>query len=117
MDVIRYYESVMAAKDVEIEAIPLPNVASGELGSWEDESTIPLPPTIQQPPKSLLKKPVNVLDGMKSKICPGVPPCPPPSILEYEDISEPDKENRKRKIRFGGEEDEDEEELHQEVHQ
>jgi len=108
MDVIRYYESVMAAKDVQIEAIPLPNVATGELGDWDDESNIPLPPTIQQPPKSLLKKPVPVLEGMKSKICPGVPPGPPPSIQEYEDITEPEeKENRKRKIRFG-EEDEDE---------
>ena len=29
MDVIRYYESVMAAKDVEIEGIPLPNMSSG----------------------------------------------------------------------------------------
>ena len=31
MDVIRYYESVMAAKDVEIEGIPLPNMSSGKV--------------------------------------------------------------------------------------
>jgi len=111
MDVIRYYESVMAAKDVQIEAIPLPNVATGELGDWEDESNIPLPPTVQQPPKSLLKKPVPVLEGMKSKICPGVPSGPPPSIQEYEDISEPEKENRKRTIRFGAEDEDVDEDL------
>ena len=31
MDVIRYYESVMAAKDVIIDAIPLPNMSEGKL--------------------------------------------------------------------------------------
>jgi len=104
IDVIRYYESVMAAKDVEIDAIPLPNLSTGEIGAWDDESNIPLPPTIQQPPKSLLKKQMTVLEGMKSKICPGVPPGMPPSIQEYEDLAPPDRENRKRKIRFGTEE-------------
>ena len=29
MEVVRYYESVMAAKDVEIEGIPLPNMSAG----------------------------------------------------------------------------------------
>ena len=33
MEVIRYYESVMAAKDVEIEGIPLPNMSSGHLNA------------------------------------------------------------------------------------
>ena len=29
MDVVRYYESVMAAKHVQIDAIPLPNMSTG----------------------------------------------------------------------------------------
>jgi WW domain-binding protein 11 len=105
MEVIRYYESVMAAKDVEIEGIPLPNMSSGGIGDWDDESNIPLPPTAQHIPKSALKKPASSQD---MRMCPGVPPGPPPSIQEYEETEQPTQESRKRKIRFGGGADEEE---------
>jgi len=106
IEVVRYYESVMAAKDVNVDDICLPNMSTGEVGEWGEDDSIPLPPSaVQEQPKSNLKKPVTVLEGMKSKICPGVPPGLPPSTAEYEDFSEPKKESRKRKIRFGGDED------------
>jgi len=108
MEVIRYYESVMAAKDVNVDDICLPNISTGGVGDWDDEANIPLPPSAhQQQPKSNLKRPVTVLEGMKSKICPGVPPGMPPQTMEYEDLTEPRKESRKRKIRFGADDDDE----------
>ena len=109
MDVIRYYESVMAAKDVAIDAIPLPNMSEVAGGDWDDEDDIPLPPAAIQPPRSSLKKSQAIVDG-KTKMCPGVPPGPPPSYQDYEDLTEPAVESRKRKIRFGGDADGDQDE-------
>jgi len=108
MDVIRYYESVMAAKDVIIDAIPLPNMSEVEGGDWEEDEDIPLPPVVQ-PAKSSLKRNIPVMD-QQAKMCPGVPPGPPPSFQDYEDLTEPSVESRKRKIRFGVEEEQDDEE-------
>jgi len=111
MDVVRYYESVMAAKHVQIDAIPLPNMSTGEVGDW-DEENIPLPPSAPQLPKSSLKKTTDMSDLMKTKICPGVPPGAPPPIQEYEDTSLPEKDSRKRKIRFGSDDELSDDEHH-----
>lgn len=110
IDVVKYYESVLAAKDVHIDAIPLPNMSMSGEGSWED-SEIPLPPpSVVAPPKAILKKPASVLEPSRPRICPGVPAAPPPPIQDYEDIALPVPESRKRTIRFGQEDENEEEE-------
>lgn len=107
IEVVKYYESVLAAKDVHIDAIPLPNMSMSGEGAWDD-SDIPLPPpSVVAPPKAILKKPASVLEPSRPKICPGVPACAPPPIEDYEDISLPGPESRKRTIRFGEEDDQE----------
>ena len=101
IEVVKYYESVMSAQEVDVDAIPLPS-ADGGL----DGMNIPLPPPSvfvpQGPPKSVLKKPPSVLETSKPLLCPGVPADVPPNIEDY-DIEVDTPETRKRKIRFGDE--------------
>lgn len=114
IEVVKYYESVLAAKDVHIDAIPLPNMSMSGEGSWDD-SDIPLPPpSVVAPPKAILKKPASVLEPTRPRICPGVPAAPPPPIQDYEDLAVPGA--RKRTIRFGQEDDEEAEQEQEEQH-
>jgi len=107
IEVVKYYESVISAQDVEVDSIPLPNTSSaGFEGGWdEDGMGIPLPPPSLYippgPPRSVLKKPPSVLDVVKPLLCPGVPAGPPPSLEDY-DVVEVEG-GRKRTVRFGDE--------------
>jgi len=111
IEVVKYYESVISAQDVEVDTIPLPNSSSAglETGEWDDDGmAIPLPPPSLYippgPPRSVLKKPPSVLDTVKPMLCPGVPAGPPPAIEDY-DVVELEG-SRKRTIRFGDEREE-----------
>jgi len=112
IEVVKYYESVISAQDVEVDSIPLPNASSAGLdggGGWdEDGMSIPLPPPTLYippgPPRSVLKKPPSVLDTVKPLLCPGVPAGPPPPVEDY-DVVEMEG-SRKRTIRFGDEREE-----------
>jgi len=115
IEVVKYYESVISAQDVEVDTIPLPNSSSAglETGEWDDDGmAIPLPPPSLYippgPPRSVLKKPPSVLDTVKPMLCPGVPAGPPPAIEDY-DVVELEG-SRKRTIRFGDEREEQVEE-------
>lgn len=108
IEVVKYYESVISAQDVDVDAIPLPSADGGF-----DGMNIPLPPPSlyapQGPPKSVLKKPASVLETTKPILCPGVPADVPPNIEDYD--LEPESEEsggRKRTIRFGDEADQEE---------
>jgi len=115
IEVVKYYESVIQAQDVEVDSIPLPNASNasmGDTGSWDDDGmSIPLPPPSVYyppgPPRSVLKKPPSVLETTKPLICPGVPAAPPPPLEDYEVIEV--EGSRKRTIRFGDEREEVEE--------
>jgi len=98
IEVVKYYESVMSAQEVDVDDIPMPSFDSG--GFDDGLGGISLPPA--QPPKSVLKKPPSVLDKGKSLLCPGVPSCLPPPIADYE-VEEYEETTRKRKIKFGDE--------------
>lgn len=75
---IKYYESVKFAQQVEIDQIPLPSAPSTPQVA---PSLIPLPVDI---PASILKKPP--LDPLAK--APGVPPGPPPDLSDDEEIEE-----------------------------
>ncbi|KAH7950355.1 hypothetical protein HPB49_022813 [Dermacentor silvarum] len=75
---IKYYESVKFAQQVEIDQIPLPSAPSTPQVA---PSLIPLPVDI---PASILKKPT--LDP--SAKAPGVPPGPPPELSDDDDDDE-----------------------------
>jgi len=115
IEVVKYYESVISAQDVEVDSIPLPNASNAGLdsgGGWEDDGMgIPLPPPSLYippgPPRSVLKKPPSVLDTVKPLLCPGVPAGPPPPVEDY-DVVEAEG-GRKRTIRFGDEREETQE--------
>ena len=98
IEVVKYYESVISAQDVDVDAIPLPSADGG--------LDIPLPPPslfmAQGPPRSVLKKPPSVLETAKPILCPGVPADVPPSIEDY-DVEVETPEKKKRTIRFGDE--------------
>jgi len=107
IEVVKYYESVISAQEVDVDAIPLPS-ADGGLGGMD----IPLPPpsvvTPQGPPKSVLKKPPSVFETTRPMLCPGVPADVPPNIEDYDvEEAEEDAGARKRTIRFGDEKEED----------
>jgi len=110
IEVVKYYESVIQAQDVEVDSIPLPNASGGhDSGTWDDDGMgIPLPPPSLYippgPPRSVLKKPPSVLDSVKPLLCPGVPAGPPPPIEDY-DVADAEA-IRKRTIRFGDEREE-----------
>jgi len=121
IEVVKYYESVISAQDVEIDSIPLPNSSSAGLDTadWDDDGiSIPLPPPTLYippgPPRSVLKKPPSVLDTVKPLLCPGVPSGPPPPIEDYE-VVEVDVGSRKRTIRFGDEREEQEDKTGEEL--
>lgn len=108
IEVVRYYESVMSAQEVEVDTIPLPNMNTGGVDDWGDEmGGIPLPPPSVNiptgPPRSVLKKPPSVLEpvGLKPMLCPGVPSQPPPPLSDYH--VEEVESKKKRTIRFGDE--------------
>jgi len=103
IEVVKYYESVISAQDVDVDAIPLPSAEGGF-----DGMNIPLPPPSvvipQGPPKSVLKKPPSVLETTKPMLCPGVPADVPPKIEDYDVEEDPEEAGgRKRTIRFGDE--------------
>lgn len=75
---IKYYESVKFAQQVEIDQIPLPSAPSTPQVA---PSLIPLPLDI---PASILKKPP--LDPLAK--APGVPPGPPPELSDDEEMEE-----------------------------
>eukprot|EP00092_Neocalanus_flemingeri_P046858 GFUD01052886.1.p1 GENE.GFUD01052886.1~~GFUD01052886.1.p1 ORF type:complete len:527 (-),score=219.74 GFUD01052886.1:3-1583(-) len=115
IEVVKYYESVMSAQDVEVDSIPLPNMSSAGLESagWDENGMgIPLPPPSLYippgPPRSVLKKPPSVLDAVKPLLCPGVPAGPPPPVEDY-DVVEVEG-GRRRTVRFGDEREEQVEE-------
>merc|ERR1719244_1058448 len=119
IEVVRYYESVMSAQEVEVDSIPLPTASSlgGGHDDWGDEGGmvgIPLPPPALTlgPPRSVLKKPPSVLEpvGLKPMLCPGVPAVPPPLISDYH-VEQELSEKKKRTIRFGDEGGGEEEEV------
>ena len=101
IEVVRYYESVVSAQEVDVDAIPMPSADGGM-----DGLNIPLPPPSvfvpQGPPKSVLKKPPSVLETSKPLLCPGVPADVPPKIEDYH-IEDETPEKKKRTIRFGDE--------------
>jgi len=105
IEVVRYYESVISAQDVDVDAIPMPSADGGM-----DGLNIPLPPPSvfvpQGPPKSVLKKPPSVLEANKPLLCPGVPADVPPKIEDYH-IEDETPEKKKRTIRFGDENDQE----------
>ena len=128
IEVVKYYESVISAQDVDVDAIPLPS-ADGGFDGWylavislsqydyNDNNTagltIPLPPPSlyapQGPPKSVLKKPASVVETSKPILCPGVPADVPPNLEDYDFEPQPDEAGgRKRTIRFGDEAEQDE---------
>ena len=103
IEVVKYYESVISAQDVDIDNIPLPSADGGF-----DGMNIPLPPpsvvTPLGPPKSVLKKPPSVLEtSSKPLLCPGVPADVPPNIEDYDVEDEEGDGGRRRTIRFGDE--------------
>ncbi|UYV72518.1 WBP11, partial [Cordylochernes scorpioides] len=120
--VIKFYESVKSAQNVQLDDIPLPTAPSGPGMPHQ----IPLPPDtgfglsphmIQHPvtPASILKKLPIVGYNQKDdtiKKPPGVPPGPPPELSDDEDIEnlsgnrrdeKEDQKGKKRKIRFADE--------------
>lgn len=76
---IKYYESVKFAQQVEVDQIPLPSAPSAP---HVVPSLIPLPVDL---PVSILKAPV--MDASNAK-APGVPPGPPPDLSDDEEMEE-----------------------------
>lgn len=119
---IKYYESVKFAQQVQIDEIPLPATPDMPLiipSQIPLPSEIPLPMTLT-PPQSILKKiSAYGTEITFTKTPPGVPPGPPPELSdEEEEVSDKEQESeaveigdddkpKQRKIRFA---DEDEEE-------
>lgn len=107
---IQFYDSVKHAQQVQIDDIPLPAVAEhlyppNQLHFPSLTSQIPLPmdinvplppPTIIQP-VGILKKTIYRIGGDKK--APGVPPGPPPDLLEFEDAEDEESEPQKA-LRF-----------------
>ncbi|XP_067138370.1 WW domain-binding protein 11 [Centruroides vittatus] len=118
---IKYYESVKFAQQVQIDEIPLPATPDMPLiipSQIPLPSEIPLPMTLT-PPQSILKKiSAYGTELTFTKTPAGVPPGPPPELSdEEEEVSDNEQEQeveigdddkpKQRKIRFA---DEDEEE-------
>jgi len=101
IEVVRYYESVVQAQEVEVDTIPLPEMGGGVRPSSLHTPTLP-----PGPPRSVLKKPPSVLEPLRgpTTICPGVPSVAPPPLSDYvvEDPEPPEEPPvKKRSIRFG----------------
>jgi len=107
IEVVKYYESVMSAQEVDVDEIPMPSF--DDHGYDDGMGGIPLPPAPIQPPRSVLKKPPSVLEKTKALLCPGVPSCLPPPISDYDVEEYEDNTTRKRKIKFGDEGSDEEE--------
>lgn len=83
IEVVRYYESVMSAQEVDVDEIPMPSF--DDHGYDDGMGGIPLPPAPlpMGPPRSVLKKPPSVLEKAKALLCPGPPSCLPPPLTDY----------------------------------
>lgn len=100
IEVVKYYESVISAQEVDVDDIPMPSFE--DRGYDDGMGGIPLPPAPPGPPKSVLKKPPSVLAAAKALLCPGVPACLPPPLADYTAV-EYEEAGRRRKIKFGDE--------------
>ena len=106
-EVVDHYEAVKTAQMVDIDDIPLPNAGNEDS---ENTGNIPLPPSLSMPPKVGILKKSSVLDSLRPKSCPGVPAGPPPPLSEYDDFEADTatvEDNRNKRIRFAGNEDEE----------
>jgi len=110
IEVVKYYESVKSAQEVDVDDIPMPSFDNHNHAYDDGMGGIPLPQAPPPgPPRSVLKKPPSVLEKQKALLCPGVPSCLPPPLSDY-DVEEYQETGRKRKIKFGDEADDDIEE-------
>uniref|UniRef100_A0A6B2E9E5 Wbp11/ELF5/Saf1 N-terminal domain-containing protein n=1 Tax=Phlebotomus kandelakii TaxID=1109342 RepID=A0A6B2E9E5_9DIPT len=123
---VQYYESVKHAQSVQIDDIPLPQVAEstpsapnqGGGGNFGTQNRIPLPPVSAQATpyvpsvqQSILKKPPDSREDKMAqktkKDNPGCPPGPPPNLLDMrelnEDYAEEPKPKKVKSIRFSDE--------------
>lgn len=106
IEVVKYYESVMSAQQVDVDDIPMPSF--DDHGYDDGMGGIPLPQAPPPgPPRSVLKKPPSVLEKAKALLCPGVPSCLPPPISDYQ-VEDYEEGGRKRRIKFGDEDEEEE---------
>ncbi|XP_059613096.1 WW domain-binding protein 11-like [Phlebotomus argentipes] len=123
---VQYYESVKHAQSVQIDDIPLPQMAEsapsvpsqGAGSNFSAQNRIPLPPTSAQVApfvpnvqQSILKKPPESREDKSAqktkKDTPGCPPGPPPNLLDMreldEDYDEEPKPKKLKSIRFSDE--------------
>jgi len=103
-EVMDHYEAVKTAQNIDIDDIPLPNMADNDNDKPGD---IPLPPNLKMAPKVGILKKSSVLDTLRPKSCPGVPAGPPPPLSDYDNFdleTNTETTENKKRIRFAGQE-------------